>query len=87
MLLVARDEACELLSWVVVAPLTTTVRDVPTVVLLDPESDGVDRSSMVTLDNLMAVPIAWLCERMTTLSAGVTREVDQAIHFALGLEE
>jgi len=85
-LLLARDEAYQLLSWVVVAPLTTTLRDIPSAVLLDPESDGVDKTCAVSLDNLTAIPITWLGDRMTILRPDVMLEVDRAIRFAIDMK-
>lgn len=46
-----RDFAGRSLSAVLVAPLTTTIRDIPTAVRLGPE-DGVDRECIAALDNL-----------------------------------
>ena len=84
-LLLARDEAYELLTWVVVAPITTTVRGIPAAVTLEPESDGVPQRSAVSLDHLQTVRREWLDDRITELSADRLREVDDAVHFALAL--
>ncbi len=46
-----RDFAGRALNAVLVAPLTTTLRDIPTAVRLGPE-DGLDRECMAALDNL-----------------------------------
>lgn len=84
-LLVARDEAYGLLSRVMVAPLTTTIRRIPTAVPLDPQTDGVDRPCVVSMDSISAIPVAWLDRRLTTLRPAVMSEVDRAIRFALAL--
>ncbi len=84
-LLLARDEAYERLTWVVVAPITTNVRAIPTAVALEPERDGVPRVSAVSLDNLQAIRRMWLDARITELSGDRMREVEDAIHFALDL--
>jgi len=46
-----RDFAGRTLNAVLVAPLTTTIRDIPTAVRLGP-ADGIDRDCIATLDNL-----------------------------------
>lgn len=46
-----RDFAGRALNAVLVAPLTTTSRDIPTAVRLGP-ADGIDRHCIATLDNL-----------------------------------
>ncbi len=46
-----RDFAGRALNAVLVAPLTTTIRDIPTAVRLGP-ADGIDRDCVATLDNL-----------------------------------
>jgi mRNA interferase MazF len=46
-----RDFAGRSLNAVLVAPLTSTIRDIPTAVRLGPE-DGLDRECIAALDNL-----------------------------------
>ena len=50
-----RDFAGRSLNSVLVAPLTSTIRDIPTGVRLGPE-DGLDRECMASLDNLTLLP-------------------------------
>ena len=83
-LLLARDEAYRLLTWVMVAPLTSTVRDIPTAVPLDPD-DGVPQPCVVLLDAIQAIRREWLDERITALDQETLQAVDRAIRFALGL--
>lgn len=84
-LLVARDEAYILLTWIIVAPLTTTIRLIPSTVALSSATDGVPQDCVASMDNLLAIRKDWLDSPITRLSADRMREVDQAIHFALGL--
>jgi mRNA interferase MazF len=84
-LLAARDEAYSVLNWVAVAPLTTTIRDIPSAVLLSPERDGVPQRCVVALDKLQAVQKAWLDSFVTRLTPERMRLVDRAILFALGI--
>jgi mRNA interferase MazF len=74
-----------LLNRIIVAPLTTTIRRIPTAVLLDPATDEVLQRCVVALDNLQLLPVGLLTERIGTLRDERLREVEQAIHFALEL--
>lgn len=85
MLLLSRDDAYRVRQLVTIAPVTTRVRDIPVEVDLGPD-DGLDRACVVNLDSITTVPIIDLDERITSLSVARVAEVEQAIHFALGLE-
>lgn len=65
-LVVSRNEAIPVLSNVVVAPVTTTLRSIPTCLAVGPE-EGIDRESVATFDNLAAVPKATLTIRLGSL--------------------
>ena len=85
MVLLARDEAYNLLTWLMVAPLTTNVREIATYVGLDPVADGVPRTCAVALDNIQAIHKDWLETRIGRLRPEKLDAVERAIHFALGL--
>lgn len=84
-LLLARDEAYSVLTWVMVAPITTNVRPIPTAVALSPDADGVPRVCAAALDTVQAIRTSWLDVRITSLGPERMREVEQAVHFALDL--
>jgi mRNA interferase MazF len=65
-LIVSRDEVIPVLNNVVVAPVTTTVRDIPTCIRLGPD-EGIDHDSVATFDNLAAVPKSALTVRLGQL--------------------
>ena len=65
-LVVSRDEAIAVLNNVVVAPVTSTIRNIPTCIPVGPD-EGVDRESVATFDNLAAVPKAVLTVRLGRL--------------------
>jgi len=67
-------------------PNPTTVRDIPTEVLLTPEADGVPQLSVVNVDNLQTVQKNQLGALITTLSLQRMAVVEQAICFALGMD-
>jgi mRNA interferase MazF len=84
-LLLSRNEAYAVRELVMVAPLTTRIRDIPSEVPLGSE-DGVSRPCVVNLDTIATIARASLRERLTTLSADKLKEVEEALHFSLGLE-
>ena len=84
-LLLSRDEAYAIRGRVTVAPITTTIRRIPTEVPLGPR-DGLKRPSVVSLDDLTTIAKGRLMERITTLSAASMQSVHAAIVFALGLD-
>ncbi len=77
-LIVSRDEAIPVLNNVVVAPITSTVRDIPTCIRLGP-TEGIDRESVATFDNLAAVPKSVLTTRLGHLGLGGRRLICQAL--------
>ncbi len=67
-LIVSRNEAIPVLNNVVVAPITSTVRPIPTNISVGP-SEGIDHDSVANFDSLVAVPKALLTERLGVLDA------------------
>ncbi|MGL4744173.1 MAG: type II toxin-antitoxin system PemK/MazF family toxin [Dermatophilaceae bacterium] len=61
-----RDFAARALSGVLVVPLTSTLRDIPTAVRLGPE-DGVDRECIAPLDNVTLLPRTRFVRRIGAL--------------------
>ena len=84
-LLLARDEAYDRLTWIIVAPITTNVRRIPSAIPLTPGLDGVPQACAVALDNIQAIRKAWLAARITALGAERMHEVERAVHFAMDL--
>lgn len=83
-LILTRDSVIEYLGEVTVAPITTTIRDIPSEVLLS-RSDGLPRECAVNCDHLQTVSQARIGALITTLSPAKMIEVRKAIAFALGL--
>jgi mRNA interferase MazF len=78
-----RESAIGHLSAVTVAPITSTVRGVPSEVRLS-EADGVKGECAVNLHNLVTVSKVHLGRRLAVLSDERLREICAAIGFALG---
>lgn len=77
-----RDFAGQRLSGVLVVPLTTTLRDIPTAVRLGP-ADGVDRECIAPLDNLTLLPRGQFVRRIGALDAGRMQELCHALAVAV----
>lgn len=84
-LILTRSSAISFLNGVTVAPITSTVRDIPSEALLTPEEDGVPALCAVNLDNLQTVQKNQFGALITTLSSWRMAEVEQALCFALGV--
>jgi mRNA interferase MazF len=84
-LILTRDSAIGFLNALTIAPLTSTIRNIPTEVYLTP-ADGMRSECAVNLDNMQTVPKANLGSPIATLSSTRMEEVKQAISFALGFD-
>jgi len=82
-LLLTRDSVLEYLGEVTIAPITTTIRDIPSEVLLTPD-DGMPRTCAVNLDHLQTVSKDKLGAVITVLPSSRMDEVRSALLFALG---
>jgi mRNA interferase MazF len=81
--ILTRDSALEYLGEVTVAPITLTIRDIPTEVLLSKE-DGMPKDCAVNLDHIQTVSKGKIGTLMTTLSPTKMLELRSALLFALG---
>lgn len=65
-LVVTRSEAVPVLNWILVAPVTRSVRGIPTEIALD-EEHGVDRPCAASFDNLQPIRKTFLTDRIGSL--------------------
>jgi mRNA interferase MazF len=82
--LLSRDEAYAVRELVIVAPLTTRIRRIPTEVALG-RADGVPRRCVVNLDTITTIPKQALTRRLTALAPEKLGAVERALRFAVGL--
>jgi len=82
-LILTRDSILDSLGEVTVAPVTTTIRDIPSEVVLT-EEDGMPRACAVNLDHVQTVAKGKLGALITTLPMVRMQEVRAALLFALG---
>jgi mRNA interferase MazF len=82
-LVLTRDSALEFLNEATIAPLTRSIRNIPSEVLLK-SSDGVPQDSAINLDHIQTVSKARLGGLITTVGSSTMNEVRKALTFALG---
>jgi mRNA interferase MazF len=82
-LILTRDSAISHLSAVTVAPITSTVRGVPSEMILDVD-DGMKHQCAVNLHNLITVSQQRLGKRLASLSDQRMQEACTALRFSLG---
>lgn len=80
-----RDSAVAYLSTVTVAPITSTIRGVPSEVVLG-EDDGMRQACAVNLHNAVTVPQQRVGKRVARLSALRMSEICAALRFSLSCE-
>jgi mRNA interferase MazF len=83
-LILTRDSILEYLGEVTVAPVTSTIRHLPSEVLLS-KSDGMPRDCAVNCDHIQTISKARLGSLITTLTPEKLKQVTGAIDFALDL--
>jgi mRNA interferase MazF len=79
-----RDATIGRVRRVVVGPCTTTIRNLPSEVLLEPGEDPVARLSAVNLDSVESVDVGMLVEPIGRLSDERMRQVCTALAIAVG---
>ncbi len=80
-----RDSAIAYLSTVTVAPITSTIRGVPSELVLN-EEDGVKAPCAVNLHNAITVSQNRLGRRVAQLSSLRMRQICVALRFSLGCD-
>ncbi len=83
-LILTRDSVLEYLGEVTVAPITSTIRDIPSEVLLTRE-DGLRKDCAINCDHMQTVSKNRIGSLITTLSREKLTQVSKAIWFALNL--
>ena len=81
-----RDSIIPHISEVTVAPVTSTIRDIPSEVLLN-KVDGMPRECAVNCDHMQTVAKSKIGSLITSLSPARMRHIRAAIAFAIALNE
>ncbi len=85
-LVLTRDSAITVLNSITIAPITSTIRSIPTELVLT-EEDGLPHTCAANFDNLQTIPKAQIGDRITRLSRRRMKEAAAAVSFALALNE
>jgi mRNA interferase MazF len=85
-LILTRDSAIAVLNSVTVAPITSTIRSIPTEVVLT-EDDGLPNICSANFDNLQTVPKSNIGDCIARLTARKMKEAGAAVSFALGFDD
>ncbi len=83
-LILTRDSVLEYLNEVTIAPIASTVRNIPSEVFLT-KADGMLRECAVNCDHLQTVPKGKIGPLITSLLPARMVDVGQAIRFALDI--
>ena len=83
-LILTRDSVLEYLGEVTIAPITSTVRGIPSEVFLS-KPDGMPRDCVVNCDHLQTVSKGNIGTFITSLSPAKMEHVSRAVRFALNI--
>ena len=78
----SRDVVIPMMRRALIAPCTTTIRGLPSEVVLEPGDEPIGRRSAVNLDSVESVSIAVLVERIGALSGERMRQICGALEVA-----
>jgi mRNA interferase MazF len=82
----SRDAAIPRLRRTLVGPCTTTIRVIPSEVVLEPAEDPIPLASAVNLDSVESVSLGTLVERLGRLSDARMRQICGALEVAVACE-
>lgn len=77
-LVITRHDVILFLSNVVVAPVTSTIRNIPTCIAVGP-AEGIDHDSVASFDHLAVVPKSVLTRRLGALGPDGRRKICAAL--------
>lgn len=84
-LILTRGSAIGFLNSVTIAPITSTIRGIPTEVMLT-EEDGLPAICAANFDNIQTVPKRNIGERIGRLTPRRMKQAESALIFALGFD-
>ena len=82
----SRDAAIPRLRRALIGPCTTTIRGLPSEVLLEPTDDPIPRTWVVNLDSVESVSIGTLIDRLGRLSDDRMRQICNALEIAVACQ-
>jgi len=85
-LLLSRTPAYNYLNKIIIAEVTSTVRNIPQEIVIG-KHEGLDKPSVVNFDNIHVVPKTSLGERVGSISIRRHREIKKALGYVLDWPE
>jgi mRNA interferase MazF len=82
--ILTRDSILEYLGEVTIAPITSTIRDIPSEVLLT-RGDGMQNDCAINCDHIQTVSKGKIGSSITTLTQEKLKRLSKSIWFALNL--
>lgn len=82
-LILTRDAAIPVLNNIVCAPVTTTIRNIPSELSLG-TADGMPKPCVASMDNIRVVPKSRLVARVTRLRSDRLTEMCETLNIAMG---
>ena len=83
-MILTRDSAIAMLNSITIAPITSTIRSIPTEIVLT-ESGGLPDTCAANFDNIQTIPKANIGAPIAHLSAAKMKAAATATGFALGI--
>ena len=83
-LVISRDSVIGYLNEITVVPITTTIRDIPSEVILS-EEDGMPMECAVNCDHLQTISKHKIGGLITSVTSSKMKEVNESVLFALGM--
>ncbi len=83
-LILTRDSILEYLNEVTIAPLTSTIRNIPSEVFIS-KDEGLLKDCVINCDHIQTVSKGKIGSLITTLSERKLETVKEAIKFAIGM--
>ncbi|KAA3606604.1 MAG: type II toxin-antitoxin system PemK/MazF family toxin [Calditrichaeota bacterium] len=84
-LILTRDSVIPYLNKITVAPITTTIRDISSEVLLG-KVDGMPKDCAINFDHIQTVDKTKIGKLITSLTVVKLEQVSEAVNFALDLQ-
>jgi mRNA interferase MazF len=84
--ILTRNSAIEYLGEITVAPITSTIRDIPSEVVLG-KAEGMKKDCAINLDHVQTVSKGKIGSLITELNSSKLKQLHRALNFAMGFSE
>lgn len=85
-LIVQNDVGNQYAATTIVSAITTTLKQYPVTVLVDPHEGGLKEPSMVNLAQVLTIDKSRLMKKLGSLNPERVHQVDEALKISLGLD-